>query len=385
MIMRPSSILFLLPCVFLLLASSCEKKNGPARILGTEPISISAETAEEGGALIEWARNGYRGMTVIHADAHAGLDPLPDKNVTELQKLVKSKDWDALKGAVGETGTSLVTGSNYLSAAVCLGIVKKIFWIIPYPFFEQAGGGERARQFLIDRGLVKDRNEAAGFGMAGGCLHGQARNIEITVCAPDTMHLIRKPVLLDMNTNYFLAFARSRGITLLEGFKLFMDAMFVRNYRIAAAGITTSFSDGYYDPALAYIGSQVREVLKDPSIMRQEAPPPLWSARDEGVDLLQKREFRRAYDMLQASIRKFGPDKGLRALFSIAAVQQGRYEEALPVATGLCRADRRHCPLLAHLSGIADVKGRPDMAAVFLERGRDAWPQSIPAAKKILN
>jgi hypothetical protein len=369
--MKVNPIFFLLFSMFLLTAGSCTKKEYSTRVLGSEPVLMSAETDDAGAVLIEWARNGYRGMNVIHAGAYAGLDPIPDENIAELQNLIKAKQWDALKDAVGKAGRSPIAGSNHLSAAVRLGIVKRVFWIIPYPLFESAGGGERTRQFLIDRGLVKDWNEAARFTAAGICLQGQVREAEIMVCAPDTMPLIREPVLLDLNTDFFPIFSRSRELTLLDGFKLTMDALFQRNYRVAAASMTASGTgEEHFDTASLYIGSQARAVFREPSIIRQETPPPLWKARDAGDVLLQKHEFRRAYDALQASIKEHGPDKGLRMLLSIAAVQRKKYDEALTTASALCRADKMYCSLLLYLARLVEEKNGPDKAKVFRERAQ---------------
>lgn len=340
--------------------------------LGRDPVVMNKAAEED--RLHEWAQKGYRGMTLVHVGAHAALAPVSAETVKELARRIKSKNPDVLERSPGEGRQDRVSGSNYLSAAIGLGLIREIYWVIPYQFFGSAGGGEQAREFLVDRGLVKDRSEADRFRLAGGCLAGSIRNAEITICAPDTMHLIREPVLLDLDMDFFRAFAQGRGINLLEGFKIFMDAMFSRGYMVAGAYITSPPVEEPFDPALAYVGPQVQEALKNPSIMQQADPSPLWKARDEGDALLRGRDFQRAYVVLKNSIKEFGPDKGLRALLACAALQRGKYEEALTEASDLCKETKADCGLLVYLGGVASDEGRPERASVFFQKALEVIP-----------
>lgn len=329
-------LLLLFPGILLFLAASCEKS--PSRLLGAEPID--AVIVKEESPLSGWMRKGYRGITVIHVDANDALGPVPEGNL-------KAVPFD---------------GDNYLSAAVRLGIVKEIYWVMPYPFFEEPGGGARARRFLLDSGVARDWDEASGLAMVGGCLKGPLGGTQVTICAPDTMPFIREPVVLDMDVDFFHAFAESRGISALEGFGKFMDAMFARDYRVLEADIRAG---GKGSPAELYAGSEVEEVLADPLIMRKEMPPPLWIARDTGESLLSEQKFSEAYGLLKDSIEELGPDRGLRALLGEAALRTGRHDEALTLAGDLCREDTRYCALLVYLGGIANEIGLDEEADAF--------------------
>lgn len=382
---RRFSIGFLsLFCGVLFLLTSCREKADPLKTLqlGADPVEVS-KTAGEGRILLDWARKGYRGMTLVHVGGHAGLAPVSDETVKELGRRMQSKDWDALEIPAGQGRQGLVSNADYLSAAIGLGIVREIYWAIPYPFFGSAGGGEQARQFLVDRRLVKDRAEADRFRMAGGCLAGSLRNVEITICAPDTMHLVQRPVLLEIDADFFPAYARGRGVNLLEGFKLFMDAIFSRRYTVAEAYITPYPAGDSFDPALAYVGSQVQEAFKKPSIMQQPDPPPLWKARDDAEALLRQLDFRQAYTASKASIREFGPDEGLLAMLACAALQLGKHEEAMTIGGELCRKDSGLCNLLLYIGDHENGRGRQDRAEAFFRKALEIMPGWEPAKRRL--
>ena len=379
---RTMIAVFLLCCATVLsLTTSCGEKKAPLQTqqLGTEPVVIR-KAAGKVGVLLEWARKGYRGMSLIHVGEHDALSPLSEKTVKELGRHLHSKDWDALEKKLGE---DRVGSPDYLSAAVGLGIIKDIYWVIPYPFFGSAGGGEQARQFLVDRGLVKDRSEADRFRMAGGCLAGSVRNTEITICAPDTMLFIREPVLLDLDMDFFPVFAQGRGINILEGLKHFMDAIFARRYAVAEASIASPPAGESFDPAQTYIGAQVQEAFKKPSIMQQPDPPPLWKDRDAADALLREGDFKHAYTALKASIKAFGSDEGLRALLACSALELEKHEEALTIAGELCREDKGLCPLLLYLGDRENNRGRPDRAEVFFRQALEVMPAWEPAANRL--
>lgn len=365
----------LLCAVGAVLAAACERRTATqtAPLLGRD--AVVAERLEEGGALTPWARNGFRSMTVIHAGTRSGLDRIPDERIRMLAELARAEKWDAFAHASAGT----IDGSNYLFAASRLGIVGKIYWIVPYPFFESAGGGDKARQFLGDSGLIGDRSEAGRFRMAGACLAGEVRGVEIALCGPDTMHQVREPALLDLDDRFFLVYARTREKSVLESIKLTLDALVFRGYTIASATVSASPPGPLYEPALAYVGAQVQEALQAPSILQQAEPPPLWKARDEGDVLLQERAFRRASKALKASLQTFGPDRGLRALLAAAALESGNSNEALAEADSLCRERREDCGLLIHLGGIAVAKGKADRADLFFRKAREALPGREPA------
>lgn len=380
----PTRLVSLFCGTALFLAVSCEKQSTAREpLLGRDPVITVAETNGGVEALLDWAQKGFRNMTVIHAGVHSGMQRIPEARLKQLSVLVREKRWEAFRGPASRENGGLVSGSDYLSAAAGLGIVSRICWVIPYPFFESAGGGEKARQFLADSGLIANREEADRFSLSGACLAGSIGKAEIDVCAPDTAHLIREPVLLVLDGGFFPVYAQSRGIHVLESFKLFMDEMFSRKYAVAAAYITTSSGEEPFDPALLYLGSQVDEALRDPSIMRKAEPPPIWKARDEGDALLRAREFRRAYGVLTRSIKEYGPDKGLRSLLACAALQQGSYSAALDEAGSLCREDRLACGLLLYLGDVAADKGKQERALDFYRQALETVPGWKTAERRL--
>jgi predicted Zn-dependent protease len=143
-----------------------------------------------------------------------------------------------------------------------------------------------------------------------------------------------------------------------------MNALFSRGYQVMEADIRMG-SGG--DPVEVYAASELKEVLADPSILRKEAPPPLWAARDEGEKLLAGGKSEEAYDVLKGAQDEFSDDPGMRALLAEAAMLTGRHDEAIALAGELCKEDRAYCALRGYLGRI-----REDMGG-----GRKEEPRSL--------
>ncbi len=342
-----------------LLLPACSRMSADRYpVAGRDAVTGIAEMEDHSGSLPDWLEKGYRGMTVIHVDAHDDLGFIPEEKLAEIRRLAAARDWSGLRKRMDAGQHSLFTLTNYLYAAAQLGVAKEIYWVLPFTFFEEPAGGERARDFLKTAGSVKDPTEVDAMTFTAGCLHGRVRGVLLHVCGADTVPLIKEPVILDVDVDFFPAYASERGLSNLRGLKVFFDLLFGRGYRVAAMNVAYSVNGGYLLPTHRYIGSQVIEALEKPEIIRAGEAPDLWKMRDHADNLLTAGETGLALQAVKEALGRFPEDRPLRAMAAAAEYGSGKIEEALRLGAELCGQDRAACSLLLYLGELGMEKRR---------------------------
>ena len=314
-----------------LLMSCTKKPDITYQVLGAEPLKKVTLPDESSSSLIEWARGGYRDMTVINVSPSDGMAFLPDEKIGTIKKLIREQKWDKLEKARDVGYKGLFDRSNYLYAAVRLGIVRKIYWVIPQRFFEYVDVERRVKNYLSAETSLFDQRDIDKMGLRGGCVSGSFYGAKLNICSPETLPAITEPVLLDIGSDFFTVFSAGRQTGVLAGLKLFFDVMNGKSLRVVSADVAFSERSTFKKPFHSYIGYQVAEALKNPSIMQASDPPLLWRERDLLESFLAGGSPRDTVEAVDALSPQHADETSLLTFKAVGLAFAGRTDASLRI------------------------------------------------------
>jgi hypothetical protein len=142
------------------------------------PIEVHSE------ALVHWLEHGIRGATLVHVDAHDDLGEIQADRFAAIESLAGRRDFKALRSADSLGVDGLYHEGNFVSAAVRLGIVRDIVWVIPGRIDDAA----RAVSNQAERGVA---------------------TVPFEICTLETMPDFPGPVLLSVDLDFLPEFSES--------------------------------------------------------------------------------------------------------------------------------------------------------------------------------
>ncbi len=368
-------ILLLISCFFFV---SCAEKGLKKKypVLGREPLKDVFVCEDHSETFVQWAKMGFRDITVVHVDAHDDLGYIDKSKIKEIGRLIDNSDWQTLQSHRDRGARGLYTLANFLYAAAHTGIVKKVYWVMPFDYFLHAGGGEKLRNFLkIGGGSLMNPLEVEAMKMEYGCLTGTLKGIDISICGPETLPKIGTPVILDIDTDFFPTYSLERNWTKLQGIKAFFDALYSLNLMVRFVDIAYSVNKGYLKPIHRWLVDVIKDILKEPGIIKKPTPPELWADLDVVDYALIARKPERGDVVLKEALKKHPdnlPLKAYDAYYSL--VYGGDYKDALQKAVKLCKQDSAYCYLLPFMGDVIKNGKSPDKADIFYKKAVELAP-----------
>lgn len=366
-----------------LLVFSCSKREDTASypVLGIDAIEDVFFMKDQSEALIRWANRGIKDAILVHVDAYDSLEFIPSEKIERLRGLTKKKKWKWFNESRGV----LFKNRNYIYAAVQLGIVKEIYWVLPYRFFDDIPlAGEKIKNFLRTEGSMFKNSEINDMEMDFGCLTGRLSGADIHICSPRTLPTIEVPVIMSIDASFFPVYASEYRISKLRALKWFFDKMSFRQMRIVHADISYSIEGGYTKPIHRYIGDELLEGIGNPQIFKAESPPELWRFRDMAENMLSGGEGKLVVEYLTEPLKKYPDDLSLRLLNAAARLFTGKYDDAFKDVDKLCIRDVHYCYSFIYLGNILKDKQKHDYAERFFLKALETLPGSRYAAKQYM-
>ncbi|RMG71288.1 MAG: hypothetical protein D6710_06175 [Nitrospirae bacterium] len=353
------------------------KKKYP--VLGREPVKDVFVCEDHSEVLTQWAKRGFRDITVIHVDAHDDLGYIEKEKLKRIKKLIDEKNWKELEKERDLGAKGLYTLANFLYAATHTGIVKKVYWVMPFDFFLHAGGGEKLRNFLkIGGGSLMNPLEVEAMKMQFGCLTGTLKGVDISICGPETLPKIGTPVVLDIDTDFFPTYSLERNWTKLQGIKAFFDALYARNLMIRYVDVTYSVNKGYLKPIHRWLVDVIKGILEKPEIIKSPTPPELWAELDVIDYALIARKPQEGEKTLKEALKKYPENLSLRAYDAYySLIYRGDYDTALKKADGLCGMKTEYCYLLVSLGKVVRNGKHPERAEPFYLKAIKHMPENF--------
>ncbi len=343
---------------------SCSHKRHPDYpVVGRDSLKDIAVFEDHSDALLRWMKKGIRGAVLINIDTHDDIRWIPDEKIQKLYNLYQKKAWTEIDRADSLGDDSLYGIGNFIYAAARLGIVRELYWVIPFAHFSTNNPLQRVKNFLKIYGFPEQ--SIRSFAYIDGCVRGNFYGIPVSVCGIEHLPEIREPVLLSFDIDYFEPMAFEYGVDRATSLRILMGAIFQRAYRVKDTVVAFSVNGGYLRDYHRWMGEAVIAMLKEPRLLSN--PRPLWHTLSEIDALVKRGDTKMAETIIQTAMDRFGQKKALRAYLSRVYFQEGRPSEAYTTAKALCEEDRSYCYLLVGLGIELSQKDRPLEAERFLK------------------
>jgi len=367
--------------VSLLAACTRHQEEIKYPVFGKDAIEDVSAMEEQSRALVRWLDKGIKNAVLIHVSPQDALGAISPEKARTIGKMVQKQRITELDGGRGK----LYDDSNYLTAAVQAGIVKEIYWVLPYKFFGDIPlAREKIADFLKSERKWLKEEEVANMRMVAGCLTGLVSGADMHICSPRTLPQVIAPVIISMDVSFISVYDAEEGTSKLRALKRFFDFMGLKKaFHVIHADISYGVEGGTTAVIHRYIGDQLIEVMGNPQIIMAESPPELWQHWDMAENMYSGGEDSLVVEYLEEPLGKYPDDLPLRLLNAAATARLKKFDDVLNEIDELCAKDRYYCYGFVYLS---EGMG-PDEAQwkeKFLNRAGETLPDSLRVKQAVL-
>lgn len=248
-----------------------------------------------------WKELGLRGGCCVHVDAHLDACGFKVPGYTGMQQ-------------------PEVNCGNYLLPAMAEGIVAELVWVIPPHLKKDLDLLTWAREEL-QMWLHLTIDEFTSLRLEEGRVEGRLRGCRLVVCESANLPTSDRPVLLDLDVDYFLGPEDTvwQSPAELHGHLAHLEP--------AALTIAYSVQGGYTPAGLRYLGDVTRQLFEDPS------KTPEATATEDEVNPIDQACFhleRRQFDQARPWLERVAAEDREAAVYlkGYASFLQGHHAEA---------------------------------------------------------
>ncbi|HEY6872955.1 MAG TPA: hypothetical protein VI298_09545 [Geobacteraceae bacterium] len=376
-----SFVLFLL--LFALSCAGCSK--GPSQpIFGRDPVLDVTVHERQSDLLLEWCKRGYRKKVLLHISPSADLEYIPEGNMDRIADLYNTKKIDELDRGRDRGASGLFSSRNVLYAAAHCGAIKEIYWVIPYKFAKEAGGGVAIKNFLKTVPSFYNHDEIEKMTLKGGCLVGKVNGVTLNVCSVGTLPTFKEPVVVSMSADFIRISSTEEATSSLRGMRMLLDDLSAREIQVQSLHMVRGVEEGTGQPVQSYIADEFLQIATNPQIGERDAAPPLWLARDTPENMLNGGERKLVRETVAPSLKEYPADHPLAMIDITAQLLMGDATAARPRAEKLCKetpAARNavECQFLVQLGDMATESGTaaPDPFYLAALAARPQWPYAL--------
>lgn len=327
-------------------------------------------------ALLSWLKEGVKDKVLIHLDTHGdirGIPPWQMEFITEA-KGVEDIRAHMLMPHQPYHPERFITIACFLYAAVALGVVKEIIWVVPDAKLEVRNID--AARIRLGSALF---TSAHSFEYKEGRWQGYAYGSKITVTPLDNLPSLSGPVLLDMDVDLctFGSFVNPRHISVPriwppEVFNILLK----KAPRPSVITICYSVQNGFTPLRFRYLGHWFDGLVRGEEGSKLEA----WEWLKKGDLAFASGDEKRALESYQKGLDKspdYAPLHFSRALTLESLNNEKKAREGFQEASRLDPIYERH---LFYRAQAQVTGGRSFNKAVALyRRFLEVKPQDIPA------
>ncbi len=355
------TIIFFMLLVFLAISKEGFLKELP--IAGQDKLQpvILEEHSE---ALLRWAKKGLKDVILVNVDAHDDLRWIEPSKIEILRKIKQDKNWKAFKEKNSAGKQGLYNIGSFIHAAYKLNIVSKVYWIIPFSYFDFPNPEERLNNFLNGYGFPqKDVN---GFIMHKGCYKGTYYGTPLAICSTWSLPDIKDPVILTIDADFFPPFAISYKKDILTAMSLFFTRLKEKSYSILDATISTSIDGGFLNISRRWIVDSCSEFLSQPQKITGVYPKK-WLIFNLADIYYQNGQAKSLLDLTKRFQENYSQDISLISYQAFALLAVGDKEKAFQVARKVALFNKNYAYLLADLGQCLIDKGEIDTALKYFK------------------
>lgn len=289
-------------------------------------------------ALTLAARRGQSGFTVLHVGTSDALWPAPTPGQgAAAGKLLAVHDYQHLAAAgegFGPDGSRLYWPDNVLAMAHSLGLVKRVYWVVPVIAASTAKGLEDLRNYLTQRRSPWSDNAGTRLTVKGRVIEGTLSGVPVTIGRLRDFSPPATPLWLDIDLDFFVQRYQNPVASSYSGLLAgFVDALHQQHLSPAV----TTVCYGGIDLDQRFLGPWLQRLLAEPGLIAQ-GPPPAWRQREEALYQLffQQRKEALAIIAKLASHHPQAPDlQYALGLLQIQAGNESAGRKALAQAAAL--------------------------------------------------
>lgn len=357
---------------FFFSAGACSQNQEPVeypRIFGVESIQIRPADGYY-DVIRMWMQKGFRNMTVVHAGPHDGLAFVPPARMKAIKSALRNN-------AIGGSPYDLITKDNYLFVASRLGLLNRVFWIIPYDHLAYINAELRVRIFLKNEASYFHKRDIESMRFGQGCVSGTLSDVAVSICSPAAVPPVPESVLMVIDAGFVPPYAAQRKMDDLSALKEFFSILTLKKTRTASVAVTTS---PMMSAKSTYLSEIIAEILQNPSILSNEHPPSLWLLRTKADILLRYGEVKAASDELRKNNPVLLHDVYLRFMKAAADVLLSKNKvTAADDISALCTENTQLCRGIAETGAALRERGDAAGAETFLKKALAMQPALVSA------
>lgn len=333
-------------------------------VIGTDSIENLSIVENHSEILESWARHGLNDAVLMNFDAHDDMRWIRPERIKKLRKYYEAGDWEAIKKADSVGDESLYDIGSFIYAAVQLGMVRKVCWVIPFDILSRPDKEHALKAFL--RAYEFPERDIQTFRMKQGRFSGILHGIPLMICDIDTLPDIESPLVLSLDLDFLPPFARVHGLDKLSALKTLFEALHQKRYGIKNALMAYSVNGGYLSVLNRWIGEASAAILKEPDL--NDAPaPPLWRIWQRLDDAYEANDLDRIFETALPCIGPGSSDPTILLYTAFAYYAGGDLAKAFNHAEAACRIDSKYCYGLADIGQCLIDTRRLSKALKFFE------------------
>lgn len=365
------SILVLILIVSLFAWSDGRSETYP--LLGKDPLKDSVIVEDHSEVLTHWVKRGIRNATLINIDTHDDIRSISPARLGQLKKLYDQKDVKAISESDSLSEKGLYDIGNFIYAAGKLGIIKEVYWIIPFSHFSHSDVENRMKKFLESYNFSDEHIKT--FKVKGGCFRGEIDGIPFNICGIEKMPTIDHPFLLSIDIDFFPYLSVEYGVNKLEAIKMILDVLSKKDYKVMDAVVAHSVNGGYTMVSHRWLGNVILEMLKEPALLSNPKPPELWTILQTADIYIKENKPKEVIQYLMPVLETYKDNPALSVYIADAHYLLNNIDKATTYAEKSCLIDKNFCYILPYIGRYLFIEERLSEAEWFFMRGYNLNPE----------
>lgn len=160
-------------------------------------------------ALGIWRKNGFKGISLVHIDAHIDFGFYPAKPIDKifseartLKELKRGLECSLVFRRYQRDLGKQTNIGNYIYPAMQEGIVKDFYWVVPGGLKEFQESANSINNTL--RNLLRVRVQGSGFREKEGAVQTRLLGRKLVICILEKLPILKQQTLLDIDTDFLV-------------------------------------------------------------------------------------------------------------------------------------------------------------------------------------
>lgn len=327
-------------------------------------------------ALDHWIGKGFRDAVLINIDAHDDIQMVSSEKMNKLSDIYRN----TVRSGVNdnnlmeiESTLPLVTNGDFINAAVKLGIIKKVVWIVPSTYRLLQGNRIQLESLLKTYGFSdKDINT---FQVKNGCFRGRAFEVPLDICDVNSLPYLNEPVLLSIDVDFFPPSVSDYDHNIARSAKHTVNAIFNKEYAILDTVVAYSVNGGFLNTTHRWVGDLTVDLLRRPEMRAQSELTKEYSVLQTADLLLSMNRHKDLIDYLLPYLEGDEENPAITMYVAKAYYALGEIDKSFAYAKKACIAENNYCYGMPEIGSSLMNDHGLESAERFFIHGYEMCPQ----------